>query len=95
MTTEHSAMLKEVFGEAVAACSPTILLPPVIEISKNCIQIAGCDLGCGHLHVFGSGKAAVSMAIALQNVLKTRIAGGIIVSPEEPTFLPPLLRHFI
>ncbi|MCK5878503.1 MAG: DUF4147 domain-containing protein, partial [Holophagae bacterium] len=68
---------------------------PVIEISKNCIQIAGCGLGCGPLHVFGSGKAAVSMTIALQNVLKTRITGGIIVSPEEPTFLPPLLRHFI
>ncbi len=87
-------MLKKVFRDAIAACLPEILLPPLISFSGNDIQIAGHGLGCGPLYVFGSGKAAVSMANALYQRLGNRIVGGTIVSPEESPSLPPALQHF-
>jgi len=94
MNAEHSVTLKEVFLEAVTACSPRTLLPPLIESSRDCIRIAGHSLGNNPLHVFGSGKAAVSMANSLYTALGKRIAGGTLVSPEESPTLPPNLRHF-
>jgi len=94
MHFESPTLLKEVFREAISACSPKKILPQLIEVSENSIRIAGHDSGHGPLHVFGSGKAAVSMANSLHSVLGDRITGGVIVSPEEsPTLSAPLV-HF-
>ncbi|MGW8161701.1 MAG: glycerate kinase type-2 family protein [Desulfobulbales bacterium] len=44
------------------------------------------------IHVFGSGKASLSMAKSLLNLLQERVAGGIIVTSEQnPVDLPPLI----
>ncbi len=94
MNTEHALLLKEVFLEALSACSPDILLPSLIEESQKCVRIAGHDLGSKPLHVFGSGKAAVSMVNSLHMALGNRIAGGTLVSPEESPSLHLALRHF-
>ena len=94
MTTEWRSVLKTVFQEAIKACSPDSLLPPLIEISPNGIRIAGHDAGSSPLHLFASGKAAVSMASACHKVLGKHLAGGVIVSPEPAPSLPPIFRHF-
>ncbi len=93
MNTQSAKLLKTVFQEAIDSCSPDKLLLPLIRTDKTEARIAGHSLGTGPVHVFGSGKAAVSMAIALRQALKERIAGGLIVSPEESPALPSPLRH--
>ncbi|NOY23078.1 MAG: DUF4147 domain-containing protein [Acidobacteria bacterium] len=94
MNTGNTAMLRNVFRKAVAACSPTALLPPLIETSDRRVRIAGHEFGSGPIYIFGSGKAAVSMAHAALGILGNRVAGGTIVSPETAPSLPAALRHF-
>ncbi|NOZ13067.1 MAG: DUF4147 domain-containing protein [Acidobacteria bacterium] len=94
MKTANTGVLKNVFQEAVATCSPAVLLPPFINISDDRVRVGGHNVGSGSIHLFGSGKAAVSMANAVSSVLGTRVAGGTIVSPENTPSLPAALRHF-
>ena len=94
MRFKPPTLLKEAFREAISACSPKNILPPLIEVSEDATRIAGHDSGHGPLHVFGSGKAAVSMANSLHPVLGDRITGGVIVSPEESPILSAPLVHF-
>ncbi len=94
MEAPYPALLKSVFQEAVSACSPEALLQRLVSTDNTGIRIAGHELGTGPIHVFASGKAAVSMTQAISRLLGNRIAGGIVVSPVSRPKLPPGFRHF-
>lgn len=60
-----------------------------VEKDKICIQSEAIDLG-KHIHVVGFGKASKRMAEAVIDVLKNKVFGGVIITPNEDGKIGPL-----
>lgn len=82
-----------IFDHALKAVAPERL------INRNCrlvgtslkIQNRSYDLGTfDRVFVFGSGKAAIAMGKAIHTLLEGRIAGGLLVSPNQHEPIGPI-----
>ncbi len=79
---------REIFKAGVAAVQPERLLPDTVRLTGNRLSIGEVEylLEEGQkVHLFGSGKAAASMARVLVKILGERLAGGCIVTSTEET----------
>lgn len=78
--------LIEIFNESLKAVLPGQLIRDSLRIAKDHLQVCGrrYELAAGRgIHVFGSGKASVPAARAMEELLGDRIAGGVIVTNHD------------
>jgi glycerate 2-kinase len=73
----------DIFNEGLNAVLPEKLFRDAIVVRDDGLIIEGRHYsldGDRRVHVFGSGKASLAMAKALEDIMQDRIAGGLIVS---------------
>jgi glycerate 2-kinase len=88
MTLRDAAI--EIYRGALMAVSPKALIEAALKIQPDGLQVQGTvyPLRCSQgIHVFGSGKAAIESARAVEKILGGRTAGGLVVSSYEGTGL--------
>ena len=88
--------LLEIFNEALKAVLPGQLIRDSLHVAEDHLQAGGkrYELVKGQgLHVFGSGKASVPAARAMEEMLGDRIAGGVIVTNHDDGSLTRLAVH--
>ncbi len=68
------------FLSALHSVHPKNLIPSNVSLKENSIIVEGTQIDIPeYIYVFGSGKASVEMAKAIERILKDRIKGGVIV----------------
>ena len=73
----------DLFTEAVNAASPNNMLPQTLAMDGDILTVMGKRYSLGKeqgIHVFGSGKASVRAAMAVEEILGDRIADGLVIS---------------
>lgn len=78
--------LIEIFNEALKAVLPGQLIRDSLRVAEDHLQVCGrrFEVAEGRgIHVFGSGKASVPAARAVEVLLGERIAGGVIVTNHD------------
>jgi glycerate 2-kinase len=73
----------DLFAEAVNAASPNNMLPQTLAVDGDILTVMGKRYSLGKeqgIYVFGSGKASVRAAMAVEEILGDRIAGGLVIS---------------
>ncbi|BBM84304.1 glycerate kinase type-2 family protein [Candidatus Uabimicrobium amorphum] len=79
MTPEEK--LQSVFMSVVARILPQTLIQENLKIKNDTLHIGKNQLTLPpKIHIFGSGKAATTMAKAVCDLIPSRIAGGVVVS---------------
>ncbi|PKN60197.1 MAG: glycerate dehydrogenase, partial [Deltaproteobacteria bacterium HGW-Deltaproteobacteria-11] len=76
----------EIYRDALQAVSPMNLIKASLKIDPDRLRVQGAayPLRQGQrIHVFGSGKAAIESAKAVEKILGDRITGGLVVSSYE------------
>lgn len=76
----------DIYREALKAVSPLSLIEAALKVEPDAllVQETVYTLRSGQgIHVFGSGKAAIESARAVEKILGVRIAGGLVVSGYE------------
>ncbi len=76
----------EIYRDALKAVSPEALIEASLKIEPNRLRVqeTAYPLRRGQgIHVFGSGKAAIESAKAVEKILGDRIEGGLVVSSYE------------
>ncbi len=78
----------DLFREALTSVAPRNLIPSAVTLDRDRILIGGkaYSLPAGRgIHVFGSGKASIESARAIEAILGDRIVDGLVVSnyPDE------------
>lgn len=69
--------------------NPTIIIQDLFRLDHNILSWGSKTLDLNqfnHIWVFGAGKAAASMALGLNTVLKDRICGGVVINPTPDSF---------
>jgi hydroxypyruvate reductase/glycerate 2-kinase len=83
----HSkANATQIFYDALEAVKPKHFISQFCELKGNILSIAEdrYDLNSyHHIYLFGSGKAAITMAKEMEKLLGDRIHDGLIVVPED------------
>jgi len=70
----------------IRAVQPRQILQQVIRLNGEVLEVAGQQFDLSqidNLYVLGVGKAVISMAKAVQEILGERITGGCVVAPES------------
>jgi len=74
----------DVVEYALESSDPYKAVLSSIRIVGDRIYVKGVEVDArGRFHVIGFGKASRRMALALNNVLGSRIVGGVVISPED------------
>lgn len=76
-------IILDLFTEAVNAALPNNMLRHTLAMDGDTLTIMGKRYPLGRtqgIHVFGSGKASVRAAMAVEEILGERIAGGLVIS---------------
>jgi len=84
MTLRDAAI--DIYREALKAVSPLSLIEAALKVEPDVLLVRGTayPLRSGQgIHVFGSGKAAIESALAVEKILGDRIADGLVVSSYE------------
>lgn len=84
MTLRDAAI--DIYREALKAVSPLSLIEAALKVEPDVLLVRGIayPLRSGQgIHVFGSGKAAIESALAVEKILGDRIADGLVVSSYE------------
>jgi len=82
--------IREIFHEALLSVLPETLIRESVRREGGLIKIASEESynlsDYGGVYVFGSGKASVEMARAMERILGSRLSGGLVVShaAEKP-----------
>jgi hydroxypyruvate reductase/glycerate 2-kinase len=87
MTLRETAL--EIYRDALQAVSPMALIEASLKIAPDrlWVQEKAFPLRQGQaIHVFGSGKASIESAKAVEKILGDRIAGGLVVSNYHENF---------
>lgn len=82
-----------IFRAGLDAVLPSKILPKVITFKDNSLHVKNDTYHLKpnqRIFCFGSGKAAHTMAQALYEILENRLAGGVIVSPNENRQIGPI-----
>ena len=77
--------LKEIFSPSLEIANPEHLVAKLLKIENEHLSWDSESLKLSdfeRVFVFGAGKAAKSMAIGLQNLLKDKIHGGVVICPD-------------
>jgi hydroxypyruvate reductase/glycerate 2-kinase len=88
--------LIEIFNEALKAVLPEQLIRNTLRVADDHLQVGGrrYEPAKGrNIHVFGSGKASLPAARAVEEMLGERIAGGMIVTNHDDGSLTRLAVH--
>ena len=83
MTRKEAA--RAIYDAAVRSVMPEELIPSVCRLDGDILSIQEHTFDLreyNNLYLFGSGKAAVTMAKAMERLLGTRITGGLVVAPH-------------
>ncbi len=78
-------ILLKIFSKALKAVAPANLIGAAVQLDGDRLFVGGrsYELRKGRgVHVFGSGKASVGSAAAVEKILGGRAAGGLIISNE-------------
>jgi glycerate 2-kinase len=76
-------IILDIFNAGLNAVLPEALIRDAVKLTDNGISIRGVDppiLKDSLVHIFGSGKASIGAAKALEDILSDWVAGGLIVS---------------
>jgi len=76
----------DLFNEAVHAALPKNVLHHSVALDGDTLTVMGKRYSLEKtqgVHIFGSGKASVQAAIALEEMLGDRIAGGLVISNHD------------
>uniref|UniRef100_A0A7C5YV69 DUF4147 domain-containing protein n=1 Tax=Ignisphaera aggregans TaxID=334771 RepID=A0A7C5YV69_9CREN len=74
----------DVVEYALESSDPYKAVLSSIRIVDDRVYVKGVEVEAkGRFHVIGFGKASRRMALALNNVLGSRIVGGVVISPED------------
>lgn len=82
---------RTIFNEALKAASPAHVIPNIISLKKKKLHIKDDTYNLKdykRVFVFGSGKAAIPMALALLEILEDEIHGGFIIADKEGSLGP-------
>jgi glycerate 2-kinase len=82
--------LEKFFDVAIDAVRPKNIISKIVTLKNNELAIGNTFLDLGtfnYCYLCGSGKAAAQMAVEMEKILGSQWGGGVIVSPERPTFL--------
>jgi len=82
--------LNTVFDIAIDAVRPKNIISKIITLKENELAVGNTfvDLEAySYCYLCGSGKAAADMAVEMEKILGSKWGGGVIVSPEPPTYL--------
>lgn len=77
-----ASMLAPIFSAALAAVDPFQAVLNAAKLENDCLTVAGAAYPLREVErivVFGAGKAAARMALAVETVLGARISAGLIV----------------
>ena len=83
MTPKEAA--RAIYDAAVTSVMPETLIPSTCRLDNDILSIQNRTYNLrdyNDLYLFGSGKAAVTMAKAMERLLGTRITGGLVVAPH-------------
>ena len=72
----------EIIEHALSQADPYIATKKIIKLDKNILNIGGkrFDLNkVGNIYVIGAGKATLSIALALEEILAERISNGVVI----------------
>jgi hydroxypyruvate reductase/glycerate 2-kinase len=84
MTLKNAAL--EIYRDALQAVSPENLLRACLGVDAYRFMVRGTAYPLRQdqkIHVFGSGKAAIESAKAVERILGDRVSGGLVVSSYE------------
>ena len=79
----EKALVQDIFLQALLSVMPKHCIPAAVSYHDNILRIEGesFDLrGVKNLYIYGSGKASIEMAEAMQKLLKGRIKESMVVS---------------
>ena len=80
---------REMFDEALCAVDPENAVRRAIRVQESQLEIHGeaFDLGAAGVYSIAIGKAALSMAIALENIFGEKLTSGALVGPTKSRLL--------
>lgn len=88
MTMRETAL--EIFREALKAISPVNLFRESVSLAQDALSVQGRSYSLRRdqkIHVYGSGKASVEAARAIEGILGDRISDGLVVSSYKESSL--------
>ena len=65
----YTETLKQAFEEAINAVLPKNVIPESVKVENRTIQIENDTYPLKKFYLFGSGKASIEMAKAIENIL--------------------------
>lgn len=77
--------LLEIYNAALAAVDPYRAVLNAVELKNGCLLVSGKEYGLAayeRVIVIGAGKATARMALAIEELLGTRISAGIVIVKE-------------
>ncbi len=85
-TYDEAARLKAIFSAALEAADPGSAVLRAVRVEQDRLYVAGHELaGFKRIIVVGAGKAVARMAVAVESLLGSRIAAGLIIVKEGHT----------
>jgi glycerate 2-kinase len=84
----HHEILAGIFNAALAAADPYNAVLKAVSVERNRLQVAGATYDLASFErivVVGAGKATARMALAVESLLGSRIAAGLIVVKDGHT----------
>ncbi len=81
----YKSIAKEIFSDALEASLPKNFVGKYCQLDGNVLSVCSDNYDLGeykNIYVFGSGKAAFTMAEELEKLLKQKIYKGLVVAPE-------------
>lgn len=85
--TERRKLARRIFAAAVESVRPHKLIARSVVLKDAKLQVNDTEhsLRSGQkIHIFGSGKASKEMAASLLEIIKDRVAGGVVVTNQQP-----------
>src|SRR4030095_10804897 len=72
---------RTIWEAALDAANPATCIRNVLQVHDAALRIAGREIAMeGRLIVIGTGKASARMAQVVEDILDSRIAGGVVVT---------------
>lgn len=85
---DHRVHLEQISRAAISAVDPSAAIHVSLSLDGNLLSIGGSEFTLspkGKIYVVGAGKASAAMGVAVEQILKHKIAKGIIAVPDPPT----------
>jgi glycerate 2-kinase len=93
--TTRQKDLSEIFNAALAAVDPYAAVLNAAWLEQNTLHVAGASypLEACRILVIGAGKSAARMALAMEQLLGSRISAGLVITKYDHALVPGIVRQ--